>query len=146
MSSDGESTWSCERRQDQLVCGGKITDETAGLFAAALQTAGVDGVVTINMAGVKALSPSGAIALQRAAGYWHEQGEQFVLVEASAEVLQTLGVLGLTERPFFQVKLRNVNGTPLTDTALVETAVVSGAQPHPEPATGTATLEETAAA
>ncbi|MDT7672589.1 MAG: hypothetical protein QOD82_491, partial [Pseudonocardiales bacterium] len=30
MSSDGESTCSFERRQDQLVVGGEITDEIAG--------------------------------------------------------------------------------------------------------------------
>jgi anti-anti-sigma regulatory factor len=121
VSSDGESTCSFERRQDQLVVGGEITDEIAGQFAAALHTAGVDGVVIINMARVTLLAPSGAIALQRAAGYWHEQGEQLVLVDGSAEVLQTLAVLGLTERPFVQIGLTGADDAaqapPLADTA-----------------------------
>ena len=63
----------------------------------------------INMAGVRTITPASAIALQRAAGYLHDRGEQLVLVDASAEVLQTLAVLGLTERPFVQVKLKGTD-------------------------------------
>jgi anti-anti-sigma regulatory factor len=106
VSSVEDLSWSAERRDDQLVLGGEITDDHAGPFAAALHTAGADGVLVINMAAVKAIAPASAIALQRAAGYLHERGEQLVLMDASAEVLQTLTVLGLTERPFVQVTLK----------------------------------------
>ncbi|HWN35812.1 MAG TPA: STAS domain-containing protein [Pseudonocardia sp.] len=105
MSSAEDLSWSAERRDDQLVLGGEITDDHARPFAAALQTAGADGVVVINMAAVRAIAPASAIALQRAASYLHERGEQLVLLDTSAEVLQTLAVLGLTERPFVQVQL-----------------------------------------
>jgi len=45
------------------------------------------------MAAVRAIAPASAIALQRAASYLHERGEQLVLLDTSAEVLQTLAVL-----------------------------------------------------
>jgi anti-anti-sigma regulatory factor len=108
-SSIEELSWSAERRGDQLVLDGEITDDHAGPFAAALHTAGADGIMVINLAAVKAIAPASAIALQRAAGYLHERGDQLVLVNASAEVLQTLTVLGLTERPFVRVQLEGTD-------------------------------------
>ena len=84
MSSSVEDlSWSAERRDDQLVLGGEITDDHAGPFAAALHTAGTDGVLVVNLAAVKTIGPANAIALQRAAGYLHARGEQLVLVNAS---------------------------------------------------------------
>jgi ABC-type transporter Mla MlaB component len=105
VSSVEDLSWSAERRDDQLILGGEITDDHAGPLAAALHTASADGVLMINMAEVKAITPGSAIALQRAAAYLHERGEQLVLMDASTEVLQTLAVLGLTERSFVQVML-----------------------------------------
>jgi anti-anti-sigma regulatory factor len=105
VSSVEELSWSAERRDDQLVLDGEITDDHAGPFAAALHTASADGVLVINMAGVRTITPASAVALQRAAAYLHERGEQLVLLDASADVMQTLAVLGLTERPFVQVQL-----------------------------------------
>jgi hypothetical protein len=106
VSSVEDLSWSAERRDGQLILGGEITDDHAGPLAAALHTASADGVLMINMAGVKTITPGSAIALQRAAGYLHDRGEQLVLMDASAAVLQTLAVLGLTERPFVQVGLK----------------------------------------
>jgi anti-anti-sigma regulatory factor len=104
VGSVDDVNWSIERRDDTLVIGGEITDDIAGQLATELHTAGADGVVLIDLSGVKSLAPASAIALQRAAGYLHERGEQLILIDASADVLLTLTVLGLTERPFVEVR------------------------------------------
>jgi hypothetical protein len=103
VNSVRNSNWSIECRNDQLIIGGEVTDDIAGVFAIALHAAGVHGPLVINLSKVRSLAPSAAIALQRAAHYLHERGEQLMLVDASVTALQTLTVLGLTDRPFLRI-------------------------------------------